>query len=223
MSWTTLAPRSRNGVSGDQKGPRIAEEVAETPSAVTTVWLISSTRLDMLLAIFKFYILFSKWLIMLFAKGTCERLCPKQKKWYSRLDTQDITHSPSLISVFPVVYSYRVDVVDAQNPFVLCELDLSAKIVDMADQRAENFPVSWLGFRTHEINHMLGKVGVEFGIVVFGSCPTCCAIGVAIGGAVGTVGSHDVVVFSLVVEGIRRYIQRSIGYSSKITSMSCLC
>lgn len=50
MSWTTLAPRSRNGVSGDQKGPRIAEEVAESPFSVTIVWLISSTRLEKLLA-----------------------------------------------------------------------------------------------------------------------------------------------------------------------------
>jgi hypothetical protein len=45
MSWTTLAPSSRKGVSGDQKGPRMADEVGVLPSSVTTVWLISSTRL----------------------------------------------------------------------------------------------------------------------------------------------------------------------------------
>lgn len=67
----------------------------------------------------------------------------------------------------------------------------------MADQRAENFPVSGLCFRAHEINHMLCKVGVEFGVVVFGSCPAFCAVG----GVIGTVGSHDEVVLSLVLEG----------------------
>lgn len=45
MSWTTLAPRSRKGVLGDQKGPRIAEEVGARPLSVTILWLISSTRL----------------------------------------------------------------------------------------------------------------------------------------------------------------------------------
>merc|ERR1712093_143763 len=44
MSWTTLAPRSRKGVSGDQKGPRMAEEVGSRPCSVTILWLISSTR-----------------------------------------------------------------------------------------------------------------------------------------------------------------------------------
>jgi len=49
MSCTTLLPRSRNGVLGDQKGPRIAEEVGSVPfskASVTTVWLISSTSLE---------------------------------------------------------------------------------------------------------------------------------------------------------------------------------
>lgn len=41
----TVAPRSRKGVSGDQKGPRIVEEVGSRPLSVTILWLTSSTRL----------------------------------------------------------------------------------------------------------------------------------------------------------------------------------
>lgn len=46
MFWTTLSPSARKGVSGDQKGPRMLEEVgAELPSGTSRRWLISSTRL----------------------------------------------------------------------------------------------------------------------------------------------------------------------------------
>lgn len=53
MSWpsegmfsTQLSPRARKGVSGDQKGPRMAEEVGSMPLSVAILWLISSTRLE---------------------------------------------------------------------------------------------------------------------------------------------------------------------------------
>lgn len=40
-----LAPRARKGACGDQKGPRIAEEVGVMPFSAATLWAISSTRL----------------------------------------------------------------------------------------------------------------------------------------------------------------------------------
>jgi hypothetical protein len=46
MSCTTEAPRSRKGVSGDQKGPRMVEEVGERFFSVAILWLTSSTRLE---------------------------------------------------------------------------------------------------------------------------------------------------------------------------------
>lgn len=40
-----LPPSSRKGALGDQKGPRIEEEVGSAPS-VNILWAISSTRLE---------------------------------------------------------------------------------------------------------------------------------------------------------------------------------
>lgn len=77
-----------------------------------------------------------------------------------------------------------VDVVDTDNPFVLRELDVSAKVVQMADQGAEDFSVSGFGFGAHKVNNMLCEVGVVFAVIVLDTI-----------GAVGTVTSHDDVIF----------------------------
>lgn len=45
MFWTTLSPFSRKGVSGDQKGPRMVDDVGSAPLAAEILWLISSTSL----------------------------------------------------------------------------------------------------------------------------------------------------------------------------------
>ncbi len=74
----------------------------------------------------------------------------------------------------------RVDIVDTDNPFVLCELDLSAKVVQMSDQGAENFAVSGQCLGAHEANDMVGKVGVEFAGIILDTV---------------AVGSHDDAVF----------------------------
>ena len=44
-SWIMLPPRSRKGAFGDQKGPRIEEEVGSLPFSVMSLWAISSTSL----------------------------------------------------------------------------------------------------------------------------------------------------------------------------------
>jgi len=54
---------------------------------------------------------------------------------YSRLNTQHIANPPRLIPVLLVSLADRVDIIDADNPLVLRELDLSAEIVQMLDQR----------------------------------------------------------------------------------------
>lgn len=44
-----VPPFSRKGAFGDQKGPRMAEDVGSTPVSEMSLWAISSTRLvDML-------------------------------------------------------------------------------------------------------------------------------------------------------------------------------
>lgn len=47
-SWMMLPPSSRNGAFGDQKGPRIEEDVGLAPS-VTIECAISSTRLELVI------------------------------------------------------------------------------------------------------------------------------------------------------------------------------
>jgi hypothetical protein len=75
----------------------------------------------------------------------------------------------------------RVDVVDTENPLLLCELDLSTKVVNMSDQGAENLSLSGICFGAHKVNDMLCEVWIEFAAVVFGSVS---AVG-------ATVRSHD--------------------------------
>jgi hypothetical protein len=75
----------------------------------------------------------------------------------------------------------RVDVVDTDNPFVLRELDLPAKVVQMLDQGAEDFSVSGLCLGCHKANDVLCKVGVEFAVIVLDT--------------IGTVGSHGDIAF----------------------------
>ena len=79
-----------------------------------------------------------------------------------------------------------VDVVDTENPFVLRELDFSAKVVQMPDQGAEDLSVSGFCLGAHEVDDMLCKVGVEFAGIIFDAI-----------GAVGTIRSHDNVMFLL--------------------------
>lgn len=43
--WMMVDPLSRNGASGDQKGPRIAEDVGSISSSEMILCAISSTRL----------------------------------------------------------------------------------------------------------------------------------------------------------------------------------
>lgn len=48
---------------------------------------------------------------------------------YLRFDAENIAHSPGFISVLFIGLADRVDVVDTDDPFVLGELDIAAKVV----------------------------------------------------------------------------------------------
>jgi hypothetical protein len=66
----------------------------------------------------------------------------------------------------------------------LRELDVSAKVVQMPDQGAEDFSVSGFCLGAHKVNDMLCELGVVFAVIVHD-----------IIGAVGSVSSHDDVIF----------------------------
>ncbi|CRK23524.1 hypothetical protein BN1723_013010 [Verticillium longisporum] len=181
MSCTTLAPRSRNGVSGDQKGPRMADDVGALPSGISTVWLISSTSLVLLVWGLEAKSSRSRREVTEAKKIRTEKKIRTGKK-NARLDAQNVAHAPRLVAVLLVRLAQRVDVVDARDPLVLRQLDLAAKVVHVADQRREDDALAGVRLGAHEINDMLCEVGVELGRALG------LAVGVAVGGAVGCHG-----------------------------------
>ncbi len=96
-----------------------------------------------------------------------------------RFHTQHIAHPPCLIPIRPVRLADRIDVIDADKPFILGEFDLAAEVVQVADQRGEDFAVAGLGLGRNEVDDMLGEVGVVFAIFGGGTV-----------GAVGGVSGH---------------------------------
>lgn len=87
---------------------------------------------------------------------------------YSRFNTEDIADSPCLIAVLLVCLADGVDIVDTDDPLVLGELDLTAEVVQVLDEGGEDLSVAGLGLGAHEIDDMLGEVGVV--LVVGGHC-----------------------------------------------------
>lgn len=92
-----------------------------------------------------------------------------------RLNAKNVAHAPCLVAVLLVGLAKRVDVVDTNDPLVLLELDVSAEVVHVADERSKNFALAGFGLGAHETDDMVCEVGVELGSTV---------------GAVCTVGSH---------------------------------
>lgn len=67
-----------------------------------------------------------------------------------------------------------VDELDTLHPLVDGELDLTSKVVDVADQSTENLAVAGGGGGTHALNDILGEVGVEtVSGLVGGHCEGC--------------------------------------------------
>lgn len=104
---------------------------------------------------------------------------------YSRFDTQNVAYTPSLISVCLVGLADSVDIVHANNPLLLSELDLTDVVVHVTNERAEDLTVAGFCLGAHEVDDVLGEVGVEFALCLAG------AVGLAVGrllDAIGTVG-----------------------------------
>lgn len=99
------------------------------------------------------------------------------RKWFLslcfgdlRLNAQYVAQPPCLVPVLPVCLADGIDVVDAQNPLVLGELDLADEVVEVPDQRGEHFAVARLCLRGHQVDDILGEVGVEAGAAVGRHC-----------------------------------------------------
>lgn len=79
-----------------------------------------------------------------------------------RLNAEDVAYSPCLVSVLLVGLADSVDVVYADNPFVLCELDVAAEVVQVGDERGEDLSVAGLGLFAHQVDDARCEVGIEF-------------------------------------------------------------
>lgn len=117
---------------------------------------------------------------------------PTRDAKYARFDTKIIAHSPRFIPVLLIGLTNGVDIVDADDPLFLGELDFSAEIVHVADERAEDFSVARLRIRAHQVDDMLCEIGVESASFVL----------VALGCVCRPVGSHDVGVLLQCSDGI---------------------
>ena len=78
-----------------------------------------------------------------------------------RFQTDHIRHTLALVSNGCTDLTDRVDEVNAQHPLIDRKLDFSCEIVDVSDQGAEYFSVSWGALWANGIDDMLGEVGVK--------------------------------------------------------------
>lgn len=173
-------PSSRKGALGDQKGPRIEDEVGSRLPSETILWAISSTRLG------------GGGVSGGFGWGC------GGKGGNVRLEAENVADAVRLVAGLLAVgvdAAELVDKLDAGHPLVNGELDLAAEVVDVLDQGAEHLAVPWRGLGAHVVDDGLGEVGVEAvrggGLLAIG--------GGAVGG--GAVGGHCAVLG--VVLGVR--------------------
>lgn len=78
-----------------------------------------------------------------------------------RLNAENVADAPCLVTVLLVGLAQRVDVVDAHDPLVLSELDLSAEVVHVTNERSEDDALAGVGLGAHEADDMVCEVGVE--------------------------------------------------------------
>lgn len=153
-------PRGRKGAWGDQKGPRMDEDVGSRSSRETMLWAISSTRLEGVLV----------------CEGiVCGRECARDL----RLEPENVGHPQGLIADLGGGLPDAVDKVHADHPLINCQLNLSREVVDVPDQGAQHDPVARRYVGAHGVEDVLGEVRVE---------SVRCAIGAV--GTVRTVGCH---------------------------------
>jgi len=83
-----------------------------------------------------------------------------------------------------------VDVVNTNDPFVLRELDLTAEVVHVLDERRKDFSVSRLGLGAHQVDDTLCEKGVEFALSV-AICSRLAGVGLK---AIAVADAHIAVV-----------------------------
>ena len=123
-----------------------------------------------------------------------------------RLNSENVAETPRLVAVLLVGLAQRVDVVDADDPFVLRELDVAAEVVHVPDERRQDLAVAGLCLRAHEVDDVLREVGVEAALAG--------AVAVAIG-PVGSVGGHLGVVSACVLSGAGNCKSKSPGWKGR--------
>lgn len=135
-------PFSRKGASGDQKGPRIEEEVGMSPDSETCLWAISSTRL------------FRRLELDLKQRGEV----------YIRFQASNVRNAVHLVPglVAGVVHvAHFVQELHSDHPLVDRELDLPGEVMEMLEQLGENEASARRGVWANCVDDILREVGVE--------------------------------------------------------------
>lgn len=78
-----------------------------------------------------------------------------------RFQTKDVRDAVGLVASRGRALSDGVDKVNTSHPLIVGELDLAGKVVEMAEEAAEDEAVAGGDVRAHGLNHMAGEVGVE--------------------------------------------------------------
>lgn len=138
-----LSPRLRKGALGDQKGPRMTLDVGDKPCSVTILLAISSTRLQDVSGCFLF---------------------PRIKSDDLRFKSDHVADTVALIANGGADLADRVDKLHTEHPLGGSELDLTRKLVDVLDQRAQDHASTVGGVGAHGIHHVGREVGVEAGV-----------------------------------------------------------
>jgi hypothetical protein len=145
-----LPPFSRQGASGDQKGPRMTLLVGVSPDSLMWRFESSVTTLENPVSPFR-----SRF-------RNCHRF------WWDRAEQEDlrfqtnhIAHAVHLIASGGADLPHRVQEVDACQPFFRSQIDLTRKRVDMSDHRRKDLLRTWSRVGAHGVDDMLGEVGIK--------------------------------------------------------------
>ena len=115
----------------------------------------------------------------------------------------------SLISLGVAGLSNAVDEVYPDQPLLGSELNFSCKLVNVSDERREDFSLTVWAFGTDVIDHLLGEFGIELGLgrhgdgvcVVF---VVLCSLGLELETRGTVAGCFVLTALALVSRGLER-------------------
>lgn len=87
----------------------------------------------------------------------------------------------SLIPGLGRALAHGIDKVHTRHPLVVCELDLARKVVDVAEEAAQDQTVPGGDVGAHVLNDMLGKGRVEAAGPLRAVCRSVCGHGCGCG------------------------------------------